>query len=90
MLKSASQKNFSTTSPSNITVTASPFTYTNATGGLQQVVVGGGTVSIVVVQRNAVPITTGVLGGVFLLAPSDSLVVTYAVAPTMTSFQLIA
>jgi hypothetical protein len=90
VMRAAGRTNFSSLAPASISVTASPFTYTNASTGLQQVVVSGGTVSLVQIQRAATPISVGLLAGSFILAPGDQAVVTYTVAPTMTAVQLIA
>lgn len=69
---------------SAITVGASPFSYTNATTQKELVTVVGGTVSAVTITRNGQTTTsTGAVAGPFLLAPTDVLVVTYSVAPTM-------
>lgn len=68
-----------------ITVTASPFTYTNATGYNQEVRVGGGTVSVI--AKNATNLS-GLTFGMFTLGPSETLTVTYSGAPTMSAFGL--
>jgi hypothetical protein len=71
--------------PSNITVTASPFTYQNATGYNGDVIISGGTVSNIEFTRdNTTFYTTGLTTGVITLSPSDRVRVTYSVAPTMT------
>ncbi len=71
--------------PSNITVTASPMTYQNATGYDADVIISGGTVSNIEFTRDNVTFyPTGLLTGVIKLSPSDRLRVTYTVAPTMT------
>lgn len=71
--------------PSNITVTASPMTYQNATGYDADVIISGGTVSNIEFTRdNATFYTTGFIAGVLKLSPSDRVRVTYTVAPTMT------
>jgi hypothetical protein len=63
-----------------ITVGASPFTYTNDDGFLEDVVVSGGTVSAISIDG----VTTGQTAGVFSLGAGHSLAVTYSAAPTMT------
>ena len=74
-----------TTLPSSITVTASPFTYTNATGYNADVMVSGGGVSKLEFSRDGTTFyDTGSYYGMFSLSPSDKLRVTYATAPTMT------
>lgn len=72
--------------PSNITVTASPMTYQNATGYNADVIISGGTVSSIEFTRdNTTFYTTGLTTGVITLSPSDRVRVTYTtVAPTMT------
>lgn len=66
-----------------ITVGPSPFGYQNPFPG--NVVVSGGTVSLIEISRGAFGfVSAGVLGGTFFLSPADVLRVTYAVAPTMT------
>lgn len=74
------------TAPSNITVTASPFTYQNVSGYNGDVIISGGTVSAIAFSRdNSTYFATGfVTGGVVYLSPSDYVKVTYTVAPTMT------
>lgn len=64
-----------------ITVTASPFTFTNNTGDTVNVFVTGGTVSSVTVGGNAVAAATNTMQPV---PQGTSIVVTYTVAPTMT------
>lgn len=71
--------------PSNITVTASPFTYQNSTSYEGDIIISGGTVSNIEFTRdNSTFYTTGLLMGVLRLSPSDRVRVTYTVAPTMT------
>ena len=75
----------STVAPSDITVTASPFTYQNTTAFNGDVIISGGTVSNIEFTRdNTTFYTTGLLMGVLRLSPSDRVRVTYTVAPTMT------
>jgi hypothetical protein len=75
----------STVAPSNITVTASPFTYQNTTAFNGEVIISGGTVSSIEFTRdNTTFYTTGLTTGVITLSPSDRVRVTYSVAPTMT------
>lgn len=66
-----------------ITVTASPFAYQNATGMAQYVVVTGGTVSSLVMQRGAQTLGNVAVNGVIRLEVGDQINVTYTVAPTM-------
>jgi hypothetical protein len=76
-----------------ISVTASPFTYTNVqtgqTLGIQEVNIIGGTITSIVKNRSAGGTFTYPAGTqVVNLAPADSVVVTYTVAPTMQQFQM--
>lgn len=71
--------------PSNISVTASPFTYQNTTAYDGDVIISGGTVGNIEFTRNNTTFyTTGLLTGVLRLSPNDRVRVTYTVAPTMT------
>lgn len=67
-----------------ITVTASPFTYTNTTGEYQNVLTTGGTVTSIQFSRGGSQTVTGMTAGLVMLAPGDSLVVSYSVAPVMS------
>jgi hypothetical protein len=71
-------------SASAITVTSSPFTYTNSASRSGLVIVSGGTVTTISLIRNSVSFLVGLLAGTFHLAPGDKLAVVYVVAPTMT------
>lgn len=69
--------------PSNvttITVTASPFTYTNNTTLTQNVSIMNGTVSNVAVTGTSVSKQTGIN---VVLSPKQSVIVTYSSAPNM-------
>lgn len=71
--------------PSAISVTASPFTYINQTGGNADVIVSGGGISLLEFSRNGSTFfSTGSFYGMFTLSPYDRLRVTYSAAPTMT------
>jgi len=71
--------------PSNISVTASPFTYQNTTAYDGDVIISGGTVGNIEFTRDNINFyTTGLLTGVLQLSPNDRVRVTYTVAPTMT------
>jgi len=70
--------------PSAITVTASPFTYQNASGYAADVIISGGTVSLIEFGRSGAFSNVGTVAGMFGLSPFDSIRVTYTVAPTMT------
>jgi hypothetical protein len=75
----------STVAPSDITVTASPFTYQNTTAFNGDVIISGGTVSNIEFTRdNTTFYAVGFIEGVLRLSPSDRVRVTYTVAPTMT------
>lgn len=75
----------SSAAPSNITVTASAFKYQNTEVFDIDVIVSGGTVTVIEFSRDdATYYTIGLIAGMFRLSPSDFLRVTYAVAPTMT------
>lgn len=64
----------------SITVTASPFSYTNYSGSPQFVSIGGGTVSAITVDGLAITPTTNL----FVPVPAGKvLTVTYTVAPTL-------
>lgn len=71
--------------PRAITVTASPFTYINQTGGNVDVIVSGGGISLLQFSRNGTTFySTGSFYGMFSLSPYDRLRATYVSAPTMT------
>ena len=75
----------STVAPSDITVTASPFTYQNTTAFNGDVIISGGTVSNIEFTRDDTTFyTVGFIKGVLRLSPGDRVLVTYTVAPTMT------
>ena len=68
----------------SISVGTSPFTYTNESGGLENVLIVGGTVTQVLFKRESDQTVTGQTQGIILLAPGDQLVVSHAGAPTMS------
>lgn len=71
--------------PRAITVTASPFTYINQTGGDVDVLVSGGGISLLEFSRDGTTFySTGSFYGMFSLSPYDRLRATYVSAPTMT------
>ena len=73
------------TAPSDITVGASPFSYTNADNFGEDIIINGGTVSSIEFTRDeATYYTTGLIAGIVNLSPGDTVRVTYTVAPTMT------
>lgn len=65
-----------------ITLTGSPFTYVNTRPGV--ILVNGGTVTVVEIGRGGTFYVTGVIAGAFPVGKSDSIRITYTVAPTMT------
>jgi len=78
----------------NITVGASPFSYTNDTGHVEQVLIRGGTITQVLWTRGG---DSAIVGGggeganvndQFLLAPGDGLTVSYSVAPAMNAIEM--
>lgn len=80
---------FSTAAASTQTVTASPYTYQNASNQRQQVVISGGTVLTISISRDGTTfILAGVLAGTFLLNPGDYLRMTYVAVPIFTVFAL--
>lgn len=66
----------------DITVSASPFTYSTDLSG--SVVVQGGTVSAISVVRGNSTVNAGVTSGVIPVMRGDQVTVTYSVLPTMT------
>jgi hypothetical protein len=74
--------------PSNITATASPFTYQNTGLYDADVIINGGTVTQIQFSRdNSTFYTIGTTQGMVRLSPNDRVVVTYSSAPTMTLVQ---
>lgn len=71
--------------PSAITPGASPYTYQNTAANEADVLVTGGTVSLIEFTRdNATFYGVGFIAGAVRLSPADRVRVTYTVAPTMT------
>ena len=70
---------------SDISVTASPFTYLNSLSVDVDVIVQAGTVSKVEFSRGGVVRTTGITSGIVRLSPEDSIIVTYSSKPNMTA-----
>ena len=66
--------------PNNLSVGASPFSYTNTTGGPMSVMIFSGTVSVV--QINGVQVSSATNTSV-VLAPNDYVTVTYSATPTI-------
>ncbi len=67
-----------------ISITASPFTYTNATGGYEYILINGGAVTQILFKRDTDQPITGVTYGFIMLAPGDQLVVSYSTPPSMS------
>lgn len=59
-------------------IPATGVAYTNVSNGVQQVTIGGGTVSAIAINGSA----TGLTNGAFVLSPNDTITPTYTVAPT--------
>lgn len=76
-----------TAAPSNVTVTASPFSRINPSSVLDEdLIVAGGAVSLIEFSRNGSTFyDVGAVAGMFRLSPADRLRITYTVAPTVTS-----
>jgi hypothetical protein len=72
--------------PSSITVTASPFKYQNGNNYPTDIIIQGGTVSLIEISRdNASFFSLGTLtNGIVNLSSGDYIRVTYSAAPTMT------
>jgi hypothetical protein len=71
--------------PSGITLTGSPFTYTNGEVYNVDVMISGGGISKLEFSRDGTTYyDTGSYYGMFALSPFDTLRVTYVSAPTMT------
>jgi len=68
---------------STLTPGGSPYSYTNATDNDKEVIVRGGTVSLIEHGRGGSYESVGVTAGIFHVSPGDVLRVTYTVAPTM-------
>jgi len=62
----------------SVTPPATTVAYSNTTQTNQQVIVSGGTVTVIAING----VATGLTSGVFTLNPGDSLTPTYSVAPT--------
>ena len=82
----ASAITYATKAPTIVTLTGSPFTYTNSSGMDESVIVSGGTVSQIVFDRYG-PVANLPTSGMFRLAPTDKLVITYTTAPTVVAIK---
>ena len=79
----------SVAAPANQAPGASPYVYTNTSGLRQQIMVSGGTVTLIEVSRDGTTyFPAGILAGSVTLNPNDRLRLTYLVAPTMTVINL--
>lgn len=76
---------FSVKSPIPITPTGSPYEYVNGSGLDLEVIVSGGTVSQVVFGRSGGAVATLPTSGMFRLAPTDSITISYSIPPTMVA-----
>lgn len=80
---------FSSDPASSITVTGSPFTYTNASNGMQMLLITGGVVTTISYSRAGGAFTLiGLLAGQVLVSPGDAVRLVYVTAPVITSFNL--
>lgn len=70
----------------SVSVGASPWTYTNAHGRDQQIVVSGGTISQIQIIRGGVGTVVPSNAAFYPLSPGDQLQITYSVAPTAYSY----
>jgi len=71
--------------PSDITPTGSPFSYTNSDGYDEDIIISGGTVSLIEFSRDEVTYyDVGLTSGMFRLSKEDTIRITYTVAPTVT------
>lgn len=67
---------------SSVTMTGSPFSYDAATRGT--LVVTGGTVSAIQLNRQGETYSFGVTSGLVPVGAEDTILITYTVAPTVT------
>jgi hypothetical protein len=68
----------------SVTPGASPYTYLNALGYPKELIVSGGTVSLIEVQGGSGAFfTTGLTSGVFIVRPGHRVRITYSVVPTV-------
>ena len=65
-----------------VAVAASPFVYTAASDG--NLIVTGGTISLIEYGRNSIYTSTGLTAGLVPMFAGDTVRVTYTVLPTMT------
>ena len=80
---------FSTSPPQPVPATGSPFIYTNNNSLATNVIINGGTVSLIEFSRDGVTyFPVGLIAGMFRLNPGDRLRITYLTAPTITQILL--
>ena len=69
-----------------ITAGASPYSYKNTSGTRQNMIVTGGTVTLIAFSRDGVTFySTGLIAGCVMLNPNDICQITYTVAPVVTA-----
>ena len=68
--------------PQTVTPTGSPFSWVSADSG--NLIVTGGTVSLLEVGRTGTFVTAGILAGFVPVARGDTVRITYVVAPTIS------
>lgn len=75
--------------PLPVTVGASPFSYTNASAGIQLATLAGGGTTLIEINQGAGFVPAIGIAGVYTLMPSQTLRVTYLITPpTLTTIQL--
>jgi hypothetical protein len=79
----------STGDPFIVSPTGSPFTWQNPLNQQAMIVVSGGTLSAITVSRNGGSFNTlALLSGPALLAPGDSIRITYVVSPSLLVYPM--
>ena len=77
-------KSESTIEPELITPTGSPMTIVNNISVDIDILISGGTVTLIQFKRGSFSaLTLGLLSGMIRLSPNDSAIITYIVAPTI-------
>lgn len=72
-----------------ITPTGSPFVYRNGSTQRQEVVISGGTITIIDISRDGVVFDSlGLLAGAVLLNPGDRVRITYVLAPSISAYPM--
>jgi hypothetical protein len=86
LLTGAGQRNASLQNPTVVSVGASPFIYSNESGGALELIVSGGGITKMEISRDQTTfIDTGSYYGMFALAPKDVIRITYMAVPTVTA-----